>query len=717
MTDVFPGLAQLADRFGIAQEFWDWKGRHVSIPAATIIDVLRAFDVEASTPELADLALGELDDRRWRRTLPACTVVEEGSGVHIDVHVPAGTPLRVDVLLESGETRPAWQTENHAPDRRVDGRMVGEATFWLGADLPTGYHLIRATTTKGTQQGSLIVTPSFVGFPPAMRDQRVWGFGTQLYSVTSRESWGIGDLGDLSDLIIWSGTRQFAGYVLINPLHAAEPVPPLEPSPYLPASRRFVNPLYIRPEAIAEFASLRKAERREIRGLRKRARSVAEASGIIDRNSIWPLKLEALRIVFRTGMREARRIAYDDFRRREGAGLRNFAVWCVLCQEHGRHWDEWPAELRRPSSPEVARFADDHAEDVDFFEWLQWIAQSQVAEAQATSSQVGMPVGIVSDLAVGVHKFGAETWMMPDVFAHGMSVGAPPDQYNQAGQDWVQPPWRPDKLEELAYAPFRAMVSAALRGVGGVRVDHIIGLFRLWWVPEGGGPTVGTYVRNNHEAMVGILALEAQRAEALIVGEDLGTVEPWVRDYLARRGILGTSVLWFESDEHGQPLAADRWREYCMASVTTHDLPPTLGYLAGDHVRLRESLGLLTEPLEAELEHARREQAEWLGTLVDYGLLDEAKTDDQVEVLLALHRYLLRTPSKVLLANLTDAVGERRAQNQPGTIDEYPNWRVPLGDGDGERIQLEDVFRADLPRRLAAVMNGFDEQPESRWEG
>ena len=716
MSDVFPGLARLADKFGIAQEFWDWKGRHVAIPAETIVEVLRAFDVDAATPELADAALTRLEDDRWLRTVPACTVVEENTGVHVDIHVPAGTEVRVHVQLESGETRPAWQSENNTPDRDVDGTTIGEATFWLGADLPTGYHKVVARTVEGVSHGSLIVTPSFVGFPASMRDQRVWGYGTQLYSVTSDESWGIGDLGDLADLITWSGTRQFAGYVLINPLHAAEPVTPLEPSPYLPASRRFVNPIYIRPEAIQEFATLGKSHRNDVHALQKKARAAAEASGIVDRNAVWPLKLEALRTIYRTGMRPARRIAFDDFRHREGVGLRNFAVWSALCVAHGQRWNEWPEDLQRPSSPEVARFAEEHAEDVDFFEWLQWVAQGQVADAQATATQVGMPVGIVSDLAVGVHRLGAETWMMPDVFASGMSVGAPPDQYNQAGQDWGQPPWRPDKLGELSYAPFRAMVSAALRGVGGLRVDHIIGLFRLWWVPEGGGPTVGTYVRNNHEAMVGILALEAQRAQALIVGEDLGTVEPWVRDYLSRRGILGTSVLWFEADEHGQPLAADRWREYCMASVTTHDLPPTLGYLAGDHVRLREDLGLLTEPLEAELAHAKHEQAEWLGTLMRYGLLTPERADDPVEVMLALHRYLLLTPSKVLLANLTDAVGERRTQNQPGTVDEYPNWRIPLGDLDGTRIQLEDVFTAELPKRLAAVMNGVDEQPESRWE-
>ncbi|MHA6511247.1 4-alpha-glucanotransferase [Tessaracoccus sp. Z1128] len=716
MTDLNHGLIQLAERFGIAREFWDWKGRHVPIPAETIIGVLAAFDVDASTPEAADASLTRLEDERWRRVVPSCTVLEEGQGAHVPIHLPAGTEVDVHIGLESGETRRTWQSENVAPDRWVDGEAIGEASFWVGDDLPTGYHHIVARTATGVHTGMLIVTPSVVGFPAAMRNQRIWGYGTQLYSVTSRQSWGIGDLADLADLITWSGTKQFAGYVLINPLHAAQPVPPMEPSPYLPASRRFINPSYIRPEAIPEYATLGRAERLRIKALRRQAQAAADTSGIVDRNAIWPLKIEALRLIHESGMRSARRIAYEDFRRREGIGLRNFALWSCLSLTHGQLWTEWPEELRRPSSPAVAAYAEEHAGDVDFFEWLQWIAQTQISAAQTVAAEVNMPVGIVTDLAVGVHRQGAETWMMPEVFASGMSVGAPPDQYNQAGQDWGQPPWRPDKLEELAYSPFRAMVSAALRRVGGVRIDHIIGLFRLWWVPIGAGPTNGTYVRNNHEALVGILALEAQRAQALIVGEDLGTVEPWVRDYLSRRGILGTSVLWFEAGMQGEPLDAQWWRQYCMASVTTHDLPPTLGYLAGDHVRLRDDLGLLTEPLQEELDAAQREQAGWLAKLVDEGLLAEDQRDEPVEVMLALHKFLLRTPSKVLLAALTDAVGERRAQNQPGTVDEYPNWRVPLADMRGKRISLEEIFKAPLPRRLAAVMNGLDEQPESRWD-
>jgi 4-alpha-glucanotransferase len=285
--------------------------------------------------------------------------------------------------------------------------------------------------------------------------------------------------------------------------------------------------------------------------------------------------------------------------------------------------------------------------------------------------------------------------------ALGVTAGAPPDEFNQLGQDWSQPPWRPDRLDEHEYRPFRALIRAVLRHAGGVRIDHIIGLFRLWWIPRGASPTEGTYVRYDHEAMIGIVALEAHRAGAVVVGEDLGTVEPWVRDYLLLRGLLGTSILWFELDRDGTggPLPAERWREYCLSSVTTHDLPPTAGYLAGDHVRLRDSLGLLTRPVDEELAADRTELAAWMAELRRVGLLEDGD-DDPERVVVALYRYLGRTPSRLLGVALTDAVGDRRTQNQPGTTDEYPNRRVPLTGPDGRAVLLEDVF---TDRRAATL--------------
>jgi 4-alpha-glucanotransferase len=310
-----------------------------------------------------------------------------------------------------------------------------------------------------------------------------------------------------------------------------------------------------------------------------------------------------------------------------------------------------------------------------------------------------MALGVVHDLAVGVHPEGADAWGLADALARDVTVGAPPDQYNQMGQDWSQPPWRPDRLEELGYAPYRDMLRTVLRHAGGIRVDHVIGLFRLWWVPAGKAPSEGTYVRYDHEALVGILALEAYRAGALVVGEDLGVVEPWARDYLKERGILGTSILWFEKDDGGAPLPAERYRELCLATVTTHDLPPTAGYLAGEHIDLRESLGLLTRPLEEERAADEAAREEVLEVLRERGLLREGGSPH--EVIEALHRFLSWTPARLLGVAVPDMTGDRRAMNQPGTDEEYPNWRLPLADGNGTPVLLEDLMASRWARRLA----------------
>jgi 4-alpha-glucanotransferase len=287
----------------------------------------------------------------------------------------------------------------------------------------------------------------------------------------------------------------------------------------------------------------------------------------------------------------------------------------------------------------------------------------------------------------------------------GVTVGAPPDAFNQQGQDWSQPPWRPDRLAEDGYRPYRDMLRTVLRHAGGIRVDHVLGLFRLWWVPVGHSPADGTYVRFDHDALVGILALEAHRAGALVVGEDLGTVEPWVRDYLAERGILGTSILWFEQNwDEGTPLPPETWRELSLAAVTTHDLPPTAGYLAGEHIRIRAELGLLTRTVEEERRLDAKERSSWLDLLVQRGWLAEDARENEQDVVMALHQALGATPSRLLGVALTDAVGDRRAINQPGTDTEYPNWQVPLADGTGTPVLLEDLVCSARAATLATAV-------------
>jgi 4-alpha-glucanotransferase len=320
-----------------------------------------------------------------------------------------------------------------------------------------------------------------------------------------------------------------------------------------------------------------------------------------------------------------------------------------------------------------------------------------------------MPVGIVHDLAVGVDPGGPDGWALQIDLAAGFTVGAPPDAFNQQGQDWRLPPWRPDRLAETGYAPFRDMVRAVLRKGGGLRVDHVLGLFRLWWVPEGASAADGTYISYDAEAMLGILALEATRAGGLVVGEDLGTVPDHVRDALAEHGILGSAVLWFERDEQDDsPLPPDRWRELALASITTHDLPTVAGWWRDEQVRVRADLGLLTSSVDDELATARQEKAALLDLARGEGLLPAEGEPTESDVVLALHLLLARSPSRLVLAALGDAVGDARQPNLPGTVDEYPNWRLPVADGEGRPVSLEALERDErvlqLGRRLQAAL-------------
>jgi 4-alpha-glucanotransferase len=705
-------LVRLARAHAVAPEYQAFNGGEQQVSAETLVAVLGALGVDASTPERVEVALRHAEDAPWRRVLPPVVVTRRGEETRVPVHVTHGDPVRAWVEIDGAEGRGRRAAGAHAErvdleqadvylePRTVDGRQVGRATFVVPAGLPLGWHLLRTSGPSGEATSPLAVTPDRLELPPALAEHRAWGLMAQLYSVRSRSSWGAGDLRDLADLTWLAGHEAGAQFVLVNPLHAAEPVPPLTPSPYLPTTRRFVNPLYLRVEDVHETAYLTSADRALIEWSAEPALALDTDDGPIDRDVVWAAKKAALEVVFAVPRSAARQSAFDDFRRREGRGLEDFALWCALVEKHGT--DAWPADLRDPAAPGALAARRELADRVEFFCWLQWLADEQLATAQRTAHEAGMSVGVMHDLAVGVHPAGADAWALGSVLASGASVGAPPDMYNQQGQDWSQPPWHPAELERVAYRPYRDLLRTVLRHAGAVRIDHIIGLFRLWWIPRGNSPAEATYVRYDHDAMIGILALEAHRAGAVVIGEDLGNVEPWVREYLSDRGVLGTSILWFEKDEHGEPLPPEAYRRLALASVTTHDLPPTAGYLAEEHVALRERLGLLTEPVEQVRRAAREERETMVRVLRERGLLGEDPSER--EVVEALHRYVRRTPSVLVGVSLADAVGERRAQNQPGTDQEYPNWRVPLADGAGRLVSLDDLFRSARFRSLAAVL-------------
>ncbi len=694
-------LLRLAAAHGVVPDYIGHDGRRHHASSATLVAVLAALGVDASSPERIELAIGHVETMPWRRVLPPIVVVRAGRRAHVPVHLAHGDPVTAWLELDEeagGGRRDLVQADVYVPPRMVDGREVGRATFTLPDDLPLGWHQLHVQLPDTAAHAPVVVTPDRLNLPEGLG--RAWGYMAQLYSVRSRASWGVGDLADLAEIAALAGSRSGADFVLVNPLAAAEPVTPMTPSPYLPTTRRFVNPLYIRVEDIRESGYLSAADRALVEWSAEPAQALNDDPGPIDRDVAWTAKRAALEVVFAQPRSTAREQAFDDFVAGQGEGLELFALWCALAERYGGR--DWPPEALDPSSEVVAQAREELAGRVRFHQWLQWVADEQLAAAQRAATDAGMRIGIMHDLAVGVHEAGADVWALGDVLSSGATVGAPPDMYNQQGQNWTQPPWRPDALARAAYRPYRDMIRTLLRHAGALRIDHVLGLFRLWWVPRGHPATEGAYVRYDHEALIGILALEAHRAGAIVIGEDLGTVEPWVHDYLTDRGILGTSVLWFEQQLGGGPTPPEHYRNLALATVTTHDLPPTAGYLANEHVALRARLGLLTRPVEEVRAEADRERELMLAALRERGLLGEQPSER--EIVEALHRWVLAGPAVLVGVSLADAVGERRAQNQPGTDREYPNWKVPLADSSGRVVLVEDLFDNARLTSLAAVM-------------
>ncbi|MFF7402631.1 4-alpha-glucanotransferase [Streptomyces murinus] len=688
-------LARLAELHGVAVSYRPAPDRTVTVPDSAVVAALHALGVDATTPEAVRAALADRERALGERLLPPTVVHWAG-----DTHDPAAL-----TALPPG-TRVRVETEEGEESYRVSAPLV--------AGLPLGVHRVTATAPDGrTGRAHLVVAPDRLPAPPG----RSYGLLVQLYSLLSRRSWGMGDLGDLAELAGWAGRAAGAGFVQVNPLHSAVPGAPTDPSPYRPSSRRFPDPVHLRVEDVPEYAYAEDRER--LAGLLERAArlraAVLDKGALIDRDAVWELKREALETVLAVPLGPGRRAAYDAFRAAHGQALDDHATYYALAESHGPDWTTWPDGLRAPRSAATARARAELADRVAFHTRLAWLTDGQLRAAQRVAREAGMPVGIVHDLAVGVHPTGADSWAQQDVFAAGMSVGAPPDAFNARGQDWGLPPWRPDRLAACGYAPFRELLRALFRYAGALRIDHVMGLFRLWWIPQGSPPTEGTYVHYDAEAMLAVLALEAGRAGSVVIGEDLGTVEPGVRETLQRRGVLGTSVLWFERDwtGDGRPLPPERWRADCLATATTHDLPPTAARLTGDHVELRDRLGLLTRPAAEERAEAVADAAEWLALLGSLGLVDSLGpvggtatgppgTDEEAEVR-AVHRFLLRTPARLIGVWLPDGVGDRRPQNLPGTCAEYPNWRLPIADREGRAVPLEELTAAPRLRALLEV--------------
>lgn len=510
-----------------------------------------------------------------------------------------------------------------------DGTSLGRVAA-VPRDAPYGYH--RLVDDAGTER-HVITGPGRCHLPTGLRD---WGWAIQLAATRSHASWGIGDLADLRDLSAWSAGAG-GGFVAVGPMSAPNPGSDPEPSPYFPSTRRFGNPLYLRPEEVPGFVDDGAGE--EARGL--------NGSRHIDRARIQGLKRPALEGAWDAGRFD--RDAFAAWRADQGAALEHWAAFCVLAERHGSAWRTWPEPLRRPGSA----VAD--ADRIGFHAWLQWCIDLQL---QAASAQLRR----VADMPVGFDPSGFDAWDWQDQLATGASIGVPPDRFNMAGQDWGMPPFLPHRLRAAGYRPFIDTVRAQLRHAGGLRIDHVIGVFRLWCIPSGAGPTRGAYVRQPTDELLEIVAIESERAGAVVIGEDLGTVPPGVRAELRRRRLLSTRLALFE---RRQPAT---WPHRAFAAISTHDLPTIAGLWSGADLRDQADAGVAPGTREAAGLRRRLLRAAGLGMA--------ATADD---VVLGLHRRLAESPAMLVAATLEDALGVAERPNLPGTVrPQRDNWSLAL---------------------------------------
>lgn len=521
---------------------------------------------------------------------------------------------------------------------------------------PYGYH--RLVRRRGEQL--LVVGPGRCHLPESLRE---WGFAVQLASLWSPRSWGIGDFGDLRELAGWSAEAG-AGFLAVGPLGAPNPGPKPEESPYWAATRRFLNPLHLRVEEVPGAEGLDR--------LIAAGRALSEGR-LVDRRAVQRIKLRALERIWASGRID--RAGLEAFRTERGPALERWAAFVVLSERHGAGWRSWPRRYRRSDGAAVAAVAARAADRIGFHCWIQMLLDRQLAEASHALRRI-------ADMPVGLAPSGFDAWDWQDQFALDASVGAPPDRFNAGGQNWGLAPFIPDRLREARYLPFVETLRAQLRHAAGLRIDHVMGLFRLWWIPTRHGSPGGAYVRYPANELLEIVALESERAGAVVIGEDLGTVPPGVRTELRRRRILSTRLVLFER------VTPDRYPHQTFAAVTTHDLPTIAGIWGGADLRAQARAGI--NPDRRGAAQLRRRVAQAARTS------ESADLDVVVE---RVHRRLARAPSMLVAATLEDALRVAERPNVPGTVStQRPNWSVRLP------LSVDGMRRSPRLRRLAELM-------------
>ena len=725
-------LERICAACGVATSFHDIWGNRIAVRDQNLVALLGELGVDARTPESMAAAEGMLQAAAWRAALPPVAAVAAGATRwSLPIRLPGGARRLNWTIVEEGGARHQGDTDASAlaetARAEIDGALHVERRMEIALALPAGYHRLAIDGLPG--ETLLVCAPARCYRPPALAGGgRVWGPAAQLYALRSERNWGIGDFGDLARLVEHAAEIG-AGIIGLNPLHALFPHNPAHASPYSPSSRLQLNVLYLEVEAIEEFRECEAAQRQvrtaEFQGRLARLREVP----LVDYPGVAAVKFEILELLYahfrerHLGSGSARNAAFDKFREERGQSLRLHATYEALqARFHAADaatwgWPKWAEAFRDHDSPEVARFANENIERVEYYKYLQWQAESQLAQVSARCRARGLAVGLYLDLAVSVDRAGSDTWTNQECYALGASVGAPPDEFNPNGQGWGLPPLRPDRLRASGYRFFIETLRENMRAAGALRIDHVMGLARLFWIPPDRTAADGTYVHYALEEMLAIVALESERNRCMVIGEDLGTIADEMRAALARYEVLSYRLLYFERGDGGAFKPGAEYPREALVAVSTHDLATLAGWWIGRDLRLRLDLGLFPnqEVYEKQLVDRAQERVRMLLAVQHAGLLPEGVEVDPTgsqaltpALVEAIHAFVAVAPSRVMMVQLEDALGVIEQANMPGTTDEHPNWKRKLPD------TLEKLAGSERVRGLATVLAKIRPHPSLR---
>jgi 4-alpha-glucanotransferase len=726
-----PTFEQVLDRAassrGIEPGFWDIWGKYRTTSAEDKRAILRAMGFAADSPEELNRSLAAETHRVWSRLLPPVIVTGESDAVEFTLNVPAeslGERARISILREDGGVA---DFDLQLWDLPQDGSAEMEGQTWvrkkarLPVRLPLGYHEVSAKVGSASAKARYIVTPERAWTDPHLgRGGRAAGIAISLYGVRSERNWGCGDFRDLLDVVDWAADEMDASFIGLNPLHAIHNRRPFNTSPYLPNCMFYQNFIYLDIEGMEDFAGARRAV-----ALRQSPAVAAEIedlrrSPFVEYERVAALKLRFLKLMFAAFLREWRRGSarareFQAYVAREGELLEKYATYSALDEcLHAQNpkvwvWTEWPAAYQDPSSPETRAFRKRRWRAVMLRQYVQWQIDIQLRRAQQKARDRRRSIGLYHDLALATDRFGSDLWGHREFFVAGARVGSPPDDFSPGGQDWAFPPPNSERHREDGYRLFSEFIRKNCRHGGALRIDHVMRLFHLYWIPEGSDAAHGAYVREPNEDLLRVLALESVRNRVVVVGEDLGTVEPAIRETLARYGVLGYRLFYFEKNAKGEFKRSDEYTPQALVSSTTHDLPTLAGFWISADLEARRAAGVLDEAgWRSQSATRATEKQKMLNALFEAGLMPPGRPREAAaypeltgELHSAVVGFLAGTPSQLLAINQEDLTKETAQQNLPGTTWQYPNW------GRKMRFSLEQLRQDAEARGYAAMLRDW----------